>query len=33
VVPGGLMVIDTVEGLSHEALETLTGFPLLRLPT
>jgi 3-oxoadipate CoA-transferase beta subunit len=30
VVPGGLQVIDTVEGLSHAALETLTGLPLRR---
>jgi 3-oxoadipate CoA-transferase beta subunit len=32
VVPGGLRVVDTVDGLSHAALETLTGFPLLRQP-
>jgi 3-oxoadipate CoA-transferase beta subunit len=30
VVPEGLRVIDIVEGLSHAALETLTGLPLLR---
>jgi len=32
VVPGGLRVVDRVDGLSHAELESLTGLPLLRNP-
>lgn len=32
VVPGGLCVVDRVDGLSHAELESLTGLPLLKNP-